>query len=397
VIDVSPTAQSNEGSETYTLLESWDAEGTGIYGNLFERLQGLRPRRVFIDSMSMLRHLTYDNFQFRKQVLSLLQYLIDGGATVVFTAEEGVHAADEDLQFLCDGIIKLEKQASGRTLSVNKFRGSGFAEGLHNYRIDPAGVTVYPRLQPSNQSTPFKKEFISAGLKELDQLAGGGLSRGTVTIISGPTGVGKTSVGVQFMKEAASRGERSVIYAFEENVSTFQHRCDSINIPVSKMINQGTLHVEAVEPLWHNPDEFANRVRREVEEHQASIVMLDSLSGYRQSIRGDDLVERMHALCRYLVNMGVTVLLVNETEAIASDQLKVTEQGLSYLSDTVILMRYMEIDGELQKAIGILKKRTGDFEKNLRWFDITKDGISVGEPIRGYRGVLHGVPEASRE
>lgn len=393
VIDVSPNAPDQDRFESYTLLESWDAEGTSEFDRIFEELKNKRANRVFIDSLSLLRHLSPDTYQFRKQILSLLQFLTQSGATVVFTAEQGVQDTDEDLQFLSDGILKLERHETGRTLSVNKFRGSGFAEGQHFYRINNEGVSVFPRLVPADHTREFIEEYMVSGVPELDELTGGGISRGTVTIISGPTGVGKTSVGAQFMKEAASRGERSVIYCFEENLATFKYRSEKINIPITDMMARGTLAVEQIEPLAYTPDEFAAQVRREVEERGASIVMLDSLSGYRQSIVGENLVERVHALCRYLVNMGVTVLLINEVDSITGLEFRVSNNGISYLSDTIIILRYVEMEGSLKKTIGVLKKRTGDFEKTLRWFDITAFGLKVDEPIKGFRGILQGMPE----
>jgi len=130
-----------------------------------------------------------------------------------------------------------------------------------------------------------------------------------------------------------------------------------------------------------------------VETQGARIVMLDSLAGYRQSVFGQDVAPHVHALCRYLANMGVTVLLVDEVGSIAGGELRVSDYGISYLADTVVLLRYIELDGELRKTIGMLKKRTGDFEKTLREYRITSQGLRVGDPLSGLRGILRGEPE----
>ncbi len=394
VLDLSPGGAEEDG-EAYSLLESWDVEGSAIHDSIISRAQELKPARVFIDSLSHMRYLLADAFQYRKQVLSLLRKLTAHGATVVLTSEESEGSGDETLNFLCDGVIKLTATTHGRLCNVQKYRGSGFATGAHYYTLGSVGLTLFPRLAPGEHGRSFALEPIRSGVPELDQLTHGGIERGTVTLVSGPTGVGKTTLAAQYMKEAASRGERSVIYNFDEGPSTFFHRCKSIGLPVEEMVAGGNLCFEAIEPLLYSPDQFSAIVRQEVDERDAKIVLLDSLSGYQQSVRGEDLQERVHALCRYLVNMGVTVILINETLSVTGDQMKVTEHGVSYLADTIILLRYMELSGEIHKAISILKKRTGDFEKALRQFDITEYGLKVGRPLTELRGILSGLPETT--
>jgi circadian clock protein KaiC len=234
--------------------------------------------------------------------------------------------------------------------------------------------------------------MIPSGIDAFDEMLGGGLERGTITILSGPSGAGKTTLGIQFMKEAATRGERSVVYAFEEQMDTLLHRCEKIGIPLGGMVRSGALSVVEVEPLRFSPGEFALMVRREVEERGTRIVMIDGIAGYRLTLAGDDLVTQLHALGRYLKNMGVTVLLMNETEAITGE-FRATEVGVSYLCDNLVFLRYLEMEGELRKAVGVLKKRVGDFARTLREISITCDGVKVGEPLAGLRGILTGTPE----
>ncbi|MGN8198968.1 ATPase domain-containing protein [Salinisphaera sp. RV14] len=391
LLDLTP-GHADGDHASYKLLEPWEAEAPDLRERIDSVCPDGLPQRIFIDALSQFRHLVPDAFQFRKQVMALLQYLTAAGATVVFTAEQG-SAADDDLQYLGDGILKLEQGPDGRALHIVKRRGAGFAEGRHAVRLDSHGMQVYPRLVPEDHQQTFVAETIPFGLAELDALTGGGLQRGTVTLVSGPSGVGKTSLGAHVMGEAARRGERSVIFTFEERVGTLSHRCEQIGIPISQMIDTGTLAVREIEPLRYMPEEFACSVQREVEERGVRMVMLDSLSGYRQSVRGRDITPHIHALCRYLSNMGVTVLLINEISAIAGGEVRVSEYGISYLADAVLMLRYMELDGELRKTIGTLKKRTGDFEKTLRHFNITRNGLSVGAPIKGMRGIISGMPE----
>lgn len=160
------------------------------------------------------------------------------------------------------------------------------------------------------------------------------------------------------------------------------------------MSERGTLSVVNIEPLKYTPHQFAHLVRTEVEQNNAKIVMIDSTSGYKISMQGEDLIRQLHSLCQYLKNMGVTVILVNETHVIAGGEFSITEIGLSYLADNLIFLRYLELNGELRKAIGVLKKRVSDFERTLREFKITKYGIKVGEPLSQLRGILTGVPKS---
>lgn len=397
VLDLSPTGEEAELDTTYDLLEAWEAEGSNIHTRVADHVREHEPTHVVIDSLSHLRYLSPNAFQFRKQVLSLLRHLTSTGATVLFTAEESTDptdSTDAELQFLSDGVIHLRRTGAGRICEVTKMRGSGFEQGTHFYDIESSGLCVYPRLIPAEHGGTHDQDSMSSGLGEFDALTGGGISRATVTMLSGASGVGKTSLGAQFVTAAACRGERSVIYSFDEGRGTFLARCQGIGMPLEEMLDSGQLAFEAVEPMRYHPDQFAFRVRDEVERRGVKMVMLDSLSGYGQAVRGENLVERVHALCRYLTNMGVSVILTNEVFSIAGDDFRISEFGVSYLADTVIVMRYLELDGELRKCVGVLKKRTGDFEKSLREFEITSEGFVVGEPLRGLRGILRGVPES---
>lgn len=255
-------------------------------------------------------------------------------------------------------------------------------------------MVVHPSLSPGKRTVSSSFEQIPSGVEEIDELLHGGLERGTTTIISGPTGAGKTTLGTQFMKEAAQRGERSSIYLFEESKETLMARSEAIGIPVGEMIDQGTLTVEEVEALGSSPEELAQMMRRDVEEDEVRIVMIDGLAGYRIATGGtsESLLRGIHALTRFLKNNGVTVLLVDELAEIRTG-FQATERQVSYLADNVITLRHIELDGELRKIIGVLKKRVSDFERQLRELQITVDGIQVGEPLTGLRGVLTGNPE----
>lgn len=391
-LDLSPTPEFFAQVETYDIFSPAEVEREPTTRKIVEQVEKLNPSRVFIDAMTQFRYLATDPFQYRKQVLSFLRFLVERGTTVLFTSEGSAEAPDADLQFLSDGVIHLEFAPEGRILCVSKFRGSDFLSGRHAMQLSSKGMEVFPKLVPEVYRREFVPETISSGVPELDEMLHGGLERGTITIITGPSGVGKTTLGLQFMKEAAGRGERSVVYIFEEGVETLLARCEAINIPVRVMMERGTLSVARIEPLRYAPDEFARWVRREVEEEGSRIVMIDSIAGYRLSLRGEDLVAHLHALCKYLANMGVTTLLINEVEHITGE-FRATEVGISYLADNILFLRFLEMHGELRKAIGVLKKRLSDFDKTLREFQITRYGIKVGKPLTELRGILSGTPE----
>ncbi|ROQ93611.1 ATPase domain-containing protein [Desulfosoma caldarium] len=390
-LDISPGPEYFCRVQTYDIFAPAEVEREPLTETITEAVERIHPVRVFIDSLTQFRYLSSDVFQFRKQVLSFLQFLTQQGATVVFTSEYSPDHPDDDLQFMADGIIELDCEEGGRSVSIRKFRGSSFKGGKHSMVLTSRGMAVFPRLIPEEHGREFLAEAISTEIPELDALMHGGVERGTISIITGPSGVGKTTLGILFMKEAARRGERSVMYSFEESLEPLIHRSEAVKIPVRSMLEKGTLSVVQVEPLRYTSNEFAWMVRREVEEKNARIVMIDSLSGYRLSLRGGDLVSHLHALCKYLSNMGVTVFLINEVEAITGD-FKPTELGISYLADNIVILRYLEMAGELRKAIGVLKKRLSDFEKTLREFEITGSGVKVGPPLRRLRGILTGVP-----
>ena len=391
-LDLSPSSGFFTEVETYDIFSPAEVEREPTTQKIVEQVKQIRPRRVFIDAMTQFRYLSSDVFQFRKQVLSFLRFLLEQGATVMFASESSDTNPDDDLQFMSDGVINLHHQGSDRSLSVTKFRGSSFRSGAHTLRLLKTGMEVFPRLQPERHDRDFVLETISSGVTELDSLLHGGIERGTVTVLTGPTGVGKTSLGIQFVKAAAVRGERSIVYTFEEQVGTLLQRAESIGMHVEDMVEKGRLSVVSIEPLHLSPDEFANLVRQEVEQKQVRIVMIDSIAGYQLSVRGDELITHIHALCKYLQNMGITVILVNETESITGD-FRATEIGISYLADNIVFLRYLEISGEMRKAIGVLKKRLSDFERTLRELDITADGIKVGQPLSQLRGLLTGIPE----
>ena len=397
-LDLSPSSDVFSEDQSYDIFAPDEVEQDPITGQITSEVERLSPDRVFIDPLTKLRHLSPDEYQFRKEVISLTRFLKEAGATVLFTSQNTERDSDDDLQYITDGTIELRNTPDARILTVPKFRGSPTRRGNHGIRITPdEGMTIHPEIEPGKHDRSFLSESISSGVPEVDDLLNGGLERSTVSVISGPTGVGKTTAGSLFMKEAARRGERSVIYMFEESKATFFERSEAVTIPVREMVDEGALEVQEVEPLEHSAVEFANRVRREVEEHGTDIVMIDGINGYELSLRNhetEEVVRKLHRLCRYLTNTGVTVILVDEISNVTGE-FRATENDVSYLADNILFLRHLELGGEMRKAIGVLKKRTSDFERTLREFRITSHGVEVGDPLTGLRGLLTGKPEGA--
>ena len=394
-LDLSPSAEAFVEDESYEVFEPSEVEREPLTDRIVEGVTEVDPDRVVVDPLTQLRFLLSDDYQFRKQVVGFMRFLKDREATVLFTVQNTASLPTDDLEFITDGTLRLDAAAYGKTVSVPKFRGSATQSGDHAYRITETGIEVYPELRPgAGRGDDVAFEQVSSGIPEVDALLHGGIERGTVTIVSGPTGVGKTTLSTQFMKEAAGRGERSVIFLFEENRETFLARSRAVNIPVDEMLEKGTLEVVEVEALERSPQEFARMVRDEVEGEDADIVMIDGISGYRLTLRGEaeTMLQQMHALGRYLKNAGVTGIFVDETRNVTGE-FRATMENVSYLADNIVFLRHIEVEGELRKAIGVLKKRTSDFERTIREFRITEHGITVGEPMSGLRGILSGTPE----
>jgi len=397
ILDLSADGDRFFSTDEYSIFTPEEVEGDSLLDRIADAIDGTDPDRLVIDPLTELRSLLPDEYRFRRNISSLINELKSRGITMVCTTQYASKAGDRDLQFLGDAAIEIDLAAEHRSLEVTKFRGSDYAGGSHTYRIRcETGARVYPKLVPDEYGRKSTRERLGSGIEELDTLLGGGIERGSVTVISGPSGVGKTTIGSLFLLAAAERGERAAGYLFEEIRSDYLYRSAAIDLQVGELVESGSLIVEDVESLSQSPDEFADRIRTAVEEEGVETVLIDGIAGYRLGLRGESspmgLTRELHALCRYLKRMGVTVVLIDEVRSITGD-LVATDEGISYLADNIVFLRYLEIDGEIRKAIGVLKKRFGDFERALRELSITADGVVVGEKLTGLRGVLTGVPE----
>ncbi|RCW57337.1 MULTISPECIES: ATPase domain-containing protein [Halanaerobium] len=397
-IDLSPSSNLIENSKSYNVFPVEEVEKKPLINQIITSLNEINADRVYFDGLKQLRFLSKNEYEFRKYMLSMLQFAADNKITLLVSSEASKNEPDDDLQFLSDGVLNLNfADKNRRYINISKFRGSDFIKGQHSFKIKKKGLEVYPKLRLQKNKTDYPGEIISSGISEVDQLLHGGIESGTTTVISGASGVGKTTFGVQFMQSAAKTGKRSVIYTFEEDDRTLLKRSESVSIELDNLISNNKLEIIKVDPLEYTPGEFTQFLIKEAEENNTRNIMLDSVSGYKLSFASssagkNELIRNLHSLTNYLNNIGITVLLINEIANITGD-FKVTELGISYLADNIMFLRYLEFNGELKKAIGVLKKRLSDFEKQLREFQICSQGIKVGKPLTELRGILTGNPE----
>jgi circadian clock protein KaiC len=392
--DMSPSATQFMEGGNYTVFGPGEVEASEIVSRIGDAVEAHEPDRVFIDPLTLLRHLSPDEYQFKRTTASLMSYMKERGITTLFTTQSTADQSDEDLQYLADGSITMRRTERGREIAVEKFRGSGFKSGTHGLRIDGGrGLSVFPSLVPDDHRQPFSYERLSTDNGPLDELLGGGIERGSITLVSGPSGVGKSTTGTALACASARRGEHAAAFLFEESEHSFCHRSDTIGLGVSDLRDAGHLEIHEVEPLGVSADEFAHQVRECVEERDTEFVLLDGTAGYRLALQNpkQELREELHALCRYLRNMGVTVVLTDELASVTG-AFQASDSHVSYLADNVVFFRYIEVDGEIRKAIGVLKKRFGPFESTLRAFSIEDDGIQIGDTLSDLRGVLTGTP-----
>jgi circadian clock protein KaiC len=399
ILDLSPNGEQFFADDSYTVFPTEEVDGEDLLDRIASELETSDVDRLVVDPLSELRALLPDDFQFRRKISSLFNALTDRGVTTVCTAQPPADPdGDDDLQFLGNTVVELRRTTEQRTLEVTKYRGSAFASGVHTYRIHAGtGARVYPKLVPGDHEQTHDRDQLSSDVPELDDLLHGGIERGSVTVISGPSGVGKTTTGSQFVQAATDRGERGLVYLFEELRADYLYRSTALGMELESLVDAGEREIEEVETLTRTPDEFAAHVREAVEERDIGFVMLDGIAGYRQGLRGEEstaaLTRELHALCRYLKRMGVTVVLIEEVQYVTGEFSPTTHE-ISYLADNIVFLRYLETEGRLEKAIGVLKKRYGGFEKSLRWFSIESgEGLRVGEALAGYQGLLTGIAE----
>jgi circadian clock protein KaiC len=362
---------------------------------IFEEVRRLKPSKIVFDSLSEMRLLAQNPLRYRRQILALKHFFSSTRSTVLMLDDRTSEPGDLQLHSIAHGVITLEQTtldvgAERRRLRVVKMRGIKFRGGYHDLLLDTGGITTYPRLVVSDHRAEFEAEDVSTGLAALDQLMGGGLRRGSNTLLIGPSGVGKTTTAVRCMLAALERGERAAFFLFDEGRTTLLGRCAALNMDIRPYLDSGQLTLYQIDPSELSPGEFSARVRHCVEEDGARFVIIDSLNAYLQAMPGEKfLLLQMHELLMYLNQQGILTLLVLGQHGLVGDVR--ADVDLSYLSDTIVLFRFFESRGELLKAISVVKSRTNPHEQAIRQFRLNEHGLTVGEALRDFDGVMSGV------
>src|SRR6185437_1419328 len=396
IYEVVTPAEMLKPETQYTIFHPAEIELGETTTALLKEIERTGATRVVIDSLSEMRLLAREPLRFRRQILALKQYLAGRDGTVLLL-DDKIMGSDLQIHSIVHGVVSLEHLAveygaERRRLRVTKLRGSRFRGGYHDFNIVTGGLIVFPRLVAAEHRLGFLKESVSSGIDALDNLLGGGLDRGTSTLVLGPAGSGKSTIAAQFAAAAAGRGERAAAFIFDELRETFIARAEGVGTPIRKLVNKSLITIQQVDPAELSPGEFAHVVRQSVDEDGARVVLIDSLNGYLNAMPEERFLSvQMHELLTYLNQQGVVTILVMAQHGFLGSSMA-SPVDVSYLADTVLLLRYFEAEGAIHRALSVVKKRTGKHELTIRELEVKSTGIRVGEPLAKFRGVLTGIP-----
>jgi circadian clock protein KaiC len=397
LIELVPDEGSLDREAEYTMFDPAEVELPEVLKVILAEVERIAPKRIVIDSLSELRLLAQTSLRYRRYVLALKQFFMERNTTVLLLNDQSTSDAEVQLQSIAHGVLVLEQLApeygaERRRLRVVKLRAADYRGGYHDFRIVRGGLEVYPRLVAAEHRQAFAQHQSTSGIAALDHLLGGGLDYGTSTLVMGPAGCGKSTVTTQYAAAAASQGTSVAVFLFDESVTTWIIRANGIGTDVQTQIDAGRMSVQQIDPAEMSPGEFIALVRRAVEINQARLIVIDSLNGYLNAMPEERfLLIHLHELLTYLGQQGVATLLILGQHGLIGQHMQ-TPVDVSYLADTIILLRYFEMSGEVRHAISVLKKRSGHHDGSIRELTMSAAGLAVGEPLRGFRGILTGVP-----
>ncbi len=398
IFELIPPESTLDQERELTILHPSELELGETTRLIFDRVNALNPTRVVIDSLSELRLLAQDSLRYRRQVLALKHFFASRQCTVVLLDDlSGADSGGLQLHSISHGVVLLEQLAieygaERRRIRVLKMRGINFRGGYHDFAIRRGGLEIFPRLVAAEHHADFLGEFVPSGSEELDRLLGGGLERGTNALLIGAAGVGKSSLALTYAIAAAKRGDHAVFFAFDEGRGTLEARARTIGLPLTELIQNGSIRFQQIDPAELSPGEFAANVRKSVEVDGARVIIIDSLNGYLNAMPdGRFLILQMHELLTYLNQQGVLTLLVLAQHGLVGPM--ETPLDVSYLSDAVLMLRYFEYGGVVRRALSVVKKRSGHHEHTIREFRLTPQGVEVGPPLVNFSGIFSGTPQ----
>jgi len=397
IFELVPPESLLDEDQQQSLLYSSDLELGETTKRIFEAFEKVKPKRVVLDSLSEIRLLAQSSLRYRRQILALKHYFARSGATVLMLDDLSSEANDRTMHSVAHGVIRLEELSpeygpERRRLRIIKYRGQRYRGGFHDFVIETGGVRVFPRLVSAEHRRDFDRQVLATESAELNALLGGGVERGSSVLILGPAGTGKSLLALTFIVGAAKRGEHAAMFVFDEELGLLFERAKGLGIDLQRMVDDHALVIEQVDAAELTPGELSARVRRCVEEHGARTVVIDSLNGYQAAMPGEQaLILHMHELLQYLNRRGASTFLTVAQHGLVGDMKSPVD--VTYLADTVVLLRYFEALGRVRRAMSVIKKRTGAHEDTIREYRIDERGITLGEPLIGFQGVLRGVPE----
>lgn len=402
IFEMAPPEESLSAEEQLTMFHPSELELSDTTKGVLDEVERLKPKRVVFDSLSEIRLLAQNPLRYRRQILALKQFFVGRQSTVLLLDDRT--SADEDLQLqsIAHGVICLEHLATEygaerRQLKVSKMRGVQFRGGLHDMVIRRGGLVVFPRLVAAEHHASFDDTDVTSGVAALDDLLGGGLPVGSSTLLLGPAGSGKSTVGMQFCMAAAARGERCAIFTFDETIHMLRRRGRKLGMMLDEYIHKGVISVQQVDPAELSPGEFASLVRSAAEGQDkgvgaAKVVMIDSLNGYLHSMAGEkQLTAQLHELFTYLSQKGLITLVTVAQSGMMGSAMH-SPVDTTYLADNVIVFRYFESFGRVRRAMAVVKKRSGRHELTIRELSMSEKGIAIGPPLKDFQGILMGVP-----
>jgi circadian clock protein KaiC len=395
--ELAPSEAALEPDEQNTMFHPSELELASTTKLILADVERLKPSRVVFDSLSELRLLAGNPLRYRRQILALKQFFATRDCTVILL--DDMTSTDHDLQVqsIAHGVILLEQLnpeygAERRRLRVVKYRGVKFRGGFHDYKINPGGLQVFPRLVAAEHRQVTSRAKLPSDIPEMDALLGGGLEEGTSTLIVGAAGTGKSTLAAQFVTAAACRGQQAAMFIFDESPATLSTRCAQLSIDLQTHVDAGAIGLHQVDPAELTPGELVQAIRTAVEERQAKVIVIDSLNGYLNAMPEErHLTIQLHELLMYLGQKGVATILIAAHQGLIGANMT-SAVDASYLADAVILLRYFEARGEVRQAISVMKKRGSKHERTLREFRLHDGHIVVGDSLREFRGVLTGVP-----
>jgi circadian clock protein KaiC len=396
IFELLPPESLLDSEQQQSLLYSSDLELGETTKQIFEAVERHRPHRVVLDSLSEIRLLAQSSLRYRRQILAIKHYFARFNTTVMMLDDLTAEMADKTVHSVAHGVIRLEELAptygaERRRLRVIKYRGVKFRGGYHDVTITTGGLNVFPRLVASEHHSRFQRGRMSSGIVELDQLLGGGVETGSSTLILGPAGTGKSLLAIVFIKAAIARGEKAALFVFDEELGLLFERMKGLGFDLEEMQHRGLLFVEQIDAAELSPGEFAHKVRKRVDEDRIRTVVIDSLNGYQAAMPEENsLILHMHELLQYLNRQGAATFMTVAQHGLVGDMKAPVD--VTYLADTVILLRYFEALGTVRRAVSIIKKRTGAHESTIREYRIGNSGLTIGRPLDGFQGVLRGVP-----